>query len=576
MKELVAQEMKKARDKVINAVVVNVMMERGRRAVHDLDKNSEEAVKLQKETLMNLLEKNANTEYGKKYGFADIKSISEYKSRVPFSEYDTYEPYIRRMVKKGEKNLITADEPKHYALSSGSVGVPKHIPVSQMELDKYAKYGSAMVFGVMNEYYLTTKYRPLKLGYGANTLELKFRETPTGVPKGAISGNLLKQVKNIVEYILTPPWDIISPEYDMDLKYLRARFVLERRDIIFLDGAFMTSLVDMMDYITANYKMLCKDIYYGRINKDIEMPQILREKLSQDLSPNPDRARELMREFKKGTDCIIPRIWPKVQMIASIGTGGFFAYTKKMRRYTGKNIPFNNVMYAASEGLFATARHAEDTSYVLIPEGGFYEFIPVKNEDDSKTLTIDELEIGEEYEIVITNLSGFYRYRIKDVIRVTGYYNQSPMVNFIYRKSQTMSIAGEKTNQEALDWSVYQFCKETGVNINDYSIYGDDDSKPGHYVFLMEPDRIVPKEDIPKLRDVIDGKLMQANPSYGDKVRNGVLKPAELILLQQETYQLYRDMMILKGVSANQLKPVRVIDTPMKYNFFFGLQEKYD
>ena len=68
---------------------------------------------------------------------------------------------------------------------------------------------------------------------------------------------------------------------------------------------------------------------------------------------------------------------------------------------------------------------------------------------------------------------------------------------------------------------------------------------------------------------------MQTNPSYGEMIRNGDLGPMELIPLQQQTYQLYRDIMIMKGVSANQLKPVRVIDTPMKEKFFFGLREKY-
>ena len=68
---------------------------------------------------------------------------------------------------------------------------------------------------------------------------------------------------------------------------------------------------------------------------------------------------------------------------------------------------------------------------------------------------------------------------------------------------------------------------------------------------------------------------MQANPSYGEKIRTGILGKTELIFVQQQTYQLYRDMMIMKGVSQNQLKPVRVIDTPMKLKFFYGLRERY-
>ena len=563
-----------AKAAMINTAINRFMVNSGRKSIREMDELSRNAVKISEDLLMKLLDENKNTVYGKKYGFEDIHSIEEYKKKVPISDYDTYEPYIKRMIEEDAENLITVKKPCHYALSSGSIGVPKHIPVSEDELAKYRKYATNMCFGVVDEYYRNTTGRSFKNGFGFNLIELKFGETKFGVPKGAISGNILKQIKDMTQYFMTPPWDIISPQADMDLKYLRARYALERKNITFIDGAFMTALVDIMDYICANWKMLCKDIYHGRLNKKIEIPDEWRRKFEQGLTPNPARARELVREFKKGTDGIIPRIWPDICFIGSIGTGGFFTYTKRMRHYTGKNIPFNNLTYAASEGLFATARHVGDKSYVLIPDGGFFEFIPVKSEDETKTLTIDQLEEGEEYEIIVTNLSGFYRYRIKDVIRVTGFYNEAPMVEFIYRKSQLLSIAGEKTNEEAVRWSIEQFTKDTGLIVNDYSVYADTDTEPGHYTILIEPDHIVPKEEHAHLRDVIEAKLMQANPSYGDKIRTGVLSKTELIFVQQQTYQLYRDMMIMKGTSPNQLKPVRVIDTPIKKKYFFGLEEK--
>ena len=171
--------------------------------------------------------------------------------------------------------------------------------------------------------------------------------------------------------------------------------------------------------------------------------------------------------------------------------------------------------------------------------------------------------------------AGFYRYRIMDVIRVTGFYNEAPLIQFVYRKSQMLSIAGEKTNEEAVRRAIEMFMKDTGLIINDYSVYADTDTEPGHYTFYMEPEHIVPKEDIPTYRDAIEYRMMQANPSYGDKIRTGVLSPTELKFVQLESYQLYRDIMITKGTSANQLKPVRVLDTPPKLRFFHRLIENY-
>ena len=54
-------------------------------------------------------------------------------------------------------------------------------------------------------------------------------------------------------------------------------------------------------------------------------------------------------------------------------------------------------------------------------------------EDQPSTLLVHELKIGESYEIVLTNMSGLYRYRPGDVIKVVDYYNQSPIIEFQYR-----------------------------------------------------------------------------------------------------------------------------------------------
>jgi hypothetical protein len=120
-----------------------------------------------------------------------------------------------------------------------------------------------------------------------------------------------------------------------------------------------------------------------------------------------------------------------------------------------------------------------------------------------------------------------------------------------------------------------QFYLETRIHVSDYSIYADTDSSPGHYIMLVEPTGVIPQERIAGCRDVLEGKLMQSNPAYGEMVRTGVLGRLELVLLQQQTYQLYRDIQIMKGVSSNQIKPVRVIDTPQKKDFFFNLREQY-
>ena len=93
---------------------------------------------------------------------------------------------------------------------------------------------------------------------------------------------------------------------------------------------------------------------------------------------------------------------------------------------------------------------------------------------------------------------------------------------------------------------------------------------------FMEPDRALPREKKEEYRALIEKKLGEANPSFGEKIKTGVLGKTVLHFVQPETYALYRDVQSMRGISMNQIKPVRVIDTPVKEKFFFNLTEEED
>ena len=85
----------------------------------------------------------------------------------------------------------------------------------------------------------------------------------------------------------------------------------------------------------------------------------------------------------------------------------------------------------------------------------------------------------------------------------------------------------------------------------------------------METDKRVPKEKRDEYAVIAEEKLEERNPSYGTKVQNELILPMETLFVQPDTYYLYRDIMIYNGALENQLKPVRIIDTPKKEKFFF-------
>ena len=109
--------------KIITWAMLKGMVLKGSAAIKRMEAHSLNAMQSNEELLMKILRDNKDTEYGKRYGFGDIHTIREYQEKVPFSTYDDYEPYIRRMVKNGEKDLITAYPVIQYAETSGSIGV---------------------------------------------------------------------------------------------------------------------------------------------------------------------------------------------------------------------------------------------------------------------------------------------------------------------------------------------------------------------------------------------------------------------------------------------------------------------
>ena len=112
-------------EKIMNRIVLAKMAKEGRASLSIIEENSRKPRTFNQELLFRLLKDNADTEYGRKYGFGEITTKEEFKERVPFSTYDDYAPYIERMIDNDERNLITAYPIVHYAVSSGSVGVPK-------------------------------------------------------------------------------------------------------------------------------------------------------------------------------------------------------------------------------------------------------------------------------------------------------------------------------------------------------------------------------------------------------------------------------------------------------------------
>lgn len=516
--------------------------------------------------LLKILADNKDTAYGRKYGFGEITSIAEYQKRVPLITYDDIKDYTERMTEKGEENLLTAYPVIHFSKTSGTTGEPKRIPFTDEMAKVHAKYGIAYQDGLLGDKIGLEWVDGKKI----SLLEAGISTLPSGHTFGSFSGKTILDCRDALGYLFTSPAEAMIPDKTTETRYLYARYALMERQVT---GAFCvtySSVVEFMRYIEKNWAMLVKDIAAGTIDPSIQMNDEVRAGLEAKLTPLPERAEELAQIFAQGFDePIAPKLWPRWQYLVGVGTGGFAIYAEMLRRrYLGEQVKQYHVGLFASEGHFSVPLDVDSNESVLIPDSLFYEFLPLGEEDPSKCVTLDQVEVGQSYEVICTNLAGLYRYRMQEAVKVVGWYYGAPKIEFLYRINQTVSMMGEKTTEVAIGRAVALTVQQLAVGLEEYSVYPDHTADPLCYHFFMETDALPPGVGVEEIRGTLEKHLCQINPSLGDKISRRLLGPIQLELLPAGTYQRYRRQRVMAGASAMQMKPPHVLIDQAQADFF--------
>ena len=174
----------------MSADIMQTYIDRGTGALDRMEEASRRGNEISMETLMRLIRENEDTEYGKKYGFRQIRSYADYAAKVPFSGYEDYEPYIDRMLNQGQKNLITSDDVVYYAHTSGTSGASKMIPCTRRALDILFDMVFLRAFALCDKSCREKTGEGMPDCKGINLMESGITFTRFGVANGAISETL--------------------------------------------------------------------------------------------------------------------------------------------------------------------------------------------------------------------------------------------------------------------------------------------------------------------------------------------------------------------------------------------------
>ena len=520
------------------------------------DKDTRNAGEVNKQVLQEILRLNASTAYGQIYQFSKLRA-EDYKKQVPLTSYQDYEGFIDEIA-AGKENILTADPIIYFGLSSGTTGKQKRIPVTRRIRKNVNMAMMLLQQGLLRQALPSAR----KGGRGLLLMNmLQSSHSPAGIPTGSGTSGGVQSMRKVLPYFWTTPMEVLALADQKEANYLHLLFALKDRDLAYIMSPFASGVVQLLGVLEERYQELVEDIRKGSISSKLNLAPEILAGLEARVTPDPQRAQELERAFQIGMAHIVPRIWPKLSHVSCVAGGSFSVYEPKLKFYTG-SLPIYSAIYGATESLIGLSPRVNEPTYVLAPRAAYFEFIKAEEIDvvNPATLNCNEVQVGETYEIIITNYAGFYRYRLGDIVKVVDFYHESPVLEFLYRKGQLLNIAGEKTSEEAVRLAMTQTMEALKQTLVDFTVTLDLSSALGQYAFFIEVEAGgVKSEEIPKLRDTLEKKLYAANPRYRAGVESHRIAPCVVHRVRPGTFDRLRQELVKRGASLNQVKIPRAI-----------------
>lgn len=502
--------------------------------------------------LRRVLAYHADTDFGRAHHFRDIRSAADFRRQLPVAGYDYFEPYVAR-VRRGEFNALLADRRVHmFALTSGTTAARKYIPVTDQYLADYKRGWNIWGLKVFRDH-PRVKLRPIVQLSGDWD---EFR-TEADIPCGAVTGLTATMQKRIIHWLYCVPPSVGKVKDAAAKYYLALRLSLPRR-VALIIAANPSTLVQLARAGDAEKERLLRDLRDGTLSPHVNVPADIRAALAPRLRVrHPERVREL-EEIVRRTGTLYPKdYWPADGLLLGNWTGGSVgAYLRHYPRYYGE-ATVRDVGLIASEGRMTIPLADGSASGVLDVTTHYFEFIP-QEEADSPSPTVlaaHELEEGRSYFILPTTAFGLYRYDIHDLVRVTGFHNRTPLVEFLSKGAHFANMTGEKLSEHHVTRAMATVLKQLDLTLTCYSVAPCwDDETPYYGLFVERPD-VANVEQGSRLAALLDGQLGEENIEYRGKRDSLRLAPLRLELLPGGTWAEWdRKRLERNGGSLEQYK----------------------
>lgn len=568
-------------DSVMSSPLGPPACEKDAKALQFIEEMTRNADAVQERVLAEILIRNAETEYLRRFNLNAATDRETFKSKVPMVTYEDLQPEIQRIANGDRSPILSAHPISEFLTSSGtSAGERKLMPTIQEELDRRQLLYS-LLMPVMNLY-----VPGLDKGKG---LYFLFVKSETKTPGGLLARPVLTSYYKS-DHFKTRPYDpymvytspneaILCPDSYQSMYTQMLCGLYEREQVLRLGAVFASGLLRAIRFLQLNWKQLTQDIWSGTLNPTLITDPAIRSCMDRVMRPDPELADCVIRECSKDNwEGIITRIWPKTKYLDVIVTGAMAQYIPTLDFYSG-GLPLACTMYASSECYFGLNLNPmckpSEVSYTIMPNMAYFEFLPLDSASTRdlppRLVDLVDVEVGKEYELVITTYAGLYRYRVGDILRVTGFHNSAPEFHFVRRKNVLLSIDSDKTDESELQKAVEnasKLLKKYKTSVVEYTSYADTKTIPGHYVIYWE--LLVKNESgNPPPSQVLDRCCLDMEESLNSVYRQGrvadsSIGPLEIRVVKNGTFEELMDYAISRGASINQYKVPRCVNfTPI-------------
>ena len=451
-----------------------------------INRASENAMDVQKGVLLELLKEASHTRYGQKYNFSDISSISDFQNKVPIVEYEDLFPHIKDMM-AGQKSVLWPGIIRRYAKSSGTTtGRSKYIPVPDDFMKKNHLKGSWDAFALLYDKRPDVKvFASKNLGVGGSL------EVPEGFPDaiaGDISALMVDDMPAIVRNFYVPSEDAaLMEDWEKKLDLVAEECVKE--NIVLFGGVPTWNLVlfrKMLD-LTGAKNMI--------------------------------------------------EIWPNASAYFHGGVG-FEPYREEFQTLFPKPDFLYQEAYNASEGMMAQQDRVDQSGMLLLVDHKiFYEFIPFHDfgSDSIKAITLEEVEVGEFYVIVISTAAGLWRYVVGDLIKFISI--EPFRLEVVGRTKQYINAFGEELMIHNANHALGIACREHDAKAQEFCAAPQypSDEKLAMHRWAIEFTR-APKNEMAFVK-TLDQCLRNVNSDYDAKRTSDLfLQCLELNIVPEGTF----------------------------------------